>query len=145
MKNAFIVIGVVVALLVLIIGGWAVSTAWNTSTGVVEKTLDPDNVIYNYEWFKQTAEDLDAIEKNIIISKQGIDEHISTLPKDRTKWTSEDKEELARLRSIHTGQKMHFEQVKADFKAKSKMVNRAIFKEDGKIIKWVEKTLGGVK
>ena len=103
----------------------AIDTAIDTAYGVLEETMDAENAIYNYEWFKQTAEDIQALHNKEIIAQNVIDKHLETMDNSR-----EDKNELARLRSVKTGISMMLEDVMADYNARSKMVNRAIFKDN---------------
>ncbi len=110
---------------------------------IVEKTIDADNVIGNYEWFKQIAEDLDAADKRVQITEQAfIDFKKDMGDTPRKEWSFEDKEQYGRLTTDLRGQKAHLEQMKADFRARSKMANRAIFKGDSKIIRWVDELAG---
>lgn len=139
----FFKVGIPVIVLSVIIGGIFLAISIFSQSGkIVDKTLDADNVIYNYEWFKQMTQDLDAMEKKILITKKSIEDFKKDHKKPYGEWSFGDKEEMSRLRTDLRGQEAHFEQLKADFKARSKMANRAIFKDDAKIIKWVEKLVG---
>lgn len=136
------ILGIIVVLSIL---GWiwkSVTRPARTVSDVIEKTLDADNVLYNYEWFKQIVEDIDAMEKKVAITEQSIKDFQELHTKSYDEWTFDDKGEMSRLRTDLRGQKAHFEQLKADFRAKAKMANRAIFKGDNKIIKWVDELVG---
>jgi hypothetical protein len=113
-----------------------------TATDIVEKTLDADNVIYNYEWFKQIVEDIEAMEKKVAITKQSTEDFKELHSKPYDEWSFEDKQEMSRLRTDLRGQQAHFEQLKADLRARSKMANRTIFKGDNKIISWIDEVSG---
>lgn len=102
-----------------------IEKAIETSYGVLEKTMDADNAIYNYEWFKQTAEDIQALYNKEVNAGEAIAEHMETMDDSR-----EDKTELARLRAIKLGLSNMLEDVMAKYNARSKMVNRAIFKDN---------------
>lgn len=97
-----------------------------TAYDVVDKTINADNAIYNYEWFKQTHEDIKATSNKYDNACISYDEFIE-LAGDRTDWTFEDKTEQSRLSSIKLGIKNHLEQLIADYNARSKMANRSIF------------------
>jgi len=140
----FMLVVIVVSVFIVGVGGvfsWVARIA-SQPAKIVEKTLDADNVIYNYEWFKQTAEDMDVAERRIVITEQAVKDHKEGLPVDRTKWGFEDKEAYSRLTTDLRGQRAFFEQISADFRARSKMANRAIFKGDAKIIQWVDRVVG---
>lgn len=108
---------------------------------IIQKTLDADNVIHNYEWFKSTAEALEACPQKIQIAERELKEH-QEFAGPRADWTFEDKQEASRLRTVLSGQKQRFENMKADFRARSKMANRAIFKDDALIMRWVDALAG---
>ena len=96
---------------------------------IVSKTMDADNVIHNYEWFKQTAEDITATISKIKTSQEQIDSFVSVAG-PRTAWTFEDKTEYSRLASVVTGLKNYRDDLAATYNARSKMINRNIFEGD---------------
>lgn len=90
------------------------------------KTLNADNATYNYEWFKQTKEDIEAKKRqydNACISADSFKESAG----DRATWTFEDKGESSRLESIKLGLANSLEQTIADYNARASMANRNIF------------------
>lgn len=100
----------------------------NTNQKIIQKTYDADNVIYNYEWFKSTFEAIEASKAKIKNAQAAVDGFESSAG-DRKSWTFEDKTEDARLRSIVTGLKNHYEDLVAEYNARAKMVNRNIFQD----------------
>lgn len=109
----------------------AIDRSLSTVEGVVDKTLTADNAIYNYEWFKQQKEDISAIESKIEIAQTSLDTFISSAG-PRKDWTFEDKSEAARLGAIKQGLQSQYQDMIANYNARSKMANRSIFL-DGKI------------
>jgi ABC-type Fe3+-hydroxamate transport system substrate-binding protein len=100
----------------------------DTTTQIVDKTLNADNVVNNYEWFKQQAEDNTALLKKTEAAEQAV----NSFNKDagpREKWTFEDKIESARLAAVHLGLQSQREDLVATYNARSKMANRSIFKQ----------------
>jgi hypothetical protein len=94
---------------------------------IVNKTIDADNVIYNYEWFKKTHENYLAS----LVKIKTAEEQVAQFKEDagpRKDWSFEDKTEYSRIQSVVTGLKNHSEDIRAEYNAKSKMVNRKIFK-----------------
>jgi len=143
--KAFVVLGIPIILLLLVAGGIRCAcSVVSTPIDIVKKTMDADNVLYNYEWFKQRAEDLDAAVLRIEITEGAVADLKEELPKERKDWSYDDKQEINRLRTDLRGQKAHYETLSAEFQARSKMANRRIFKSDNRIISWVDK-LAGVK
>lgn len=103
----------------------------STTEGIVDKTLTADNAIYNYEWFKQQAEDVKAIESKIQIA-QNAETSFKVDAGDRKDWTFEDKTEASRLGAVKQGLQSQYQDMVAQYNARSKMANRNIFL-DGKI------------
>jgi len=98
-----------------------------TAADVIEKTLDANNVLANYEWFKTQYNDWEAIKSKV----QQAENSVSTFKSeagDRSIWTFEDKQESARLQSIVDGLRYQKEDIEAKYNAHSKMLNRNLFK-----------------
>lgn len=135
-----LIVCALIAILLFIFG--VITLPARSARDIAEKTLDADNIIGNYEWFKQRAEDLDAAVQRIQITEDAVADLKEELPENRRDWDYDDKQEMSRLRTDLRGQKAHYENLSAEFRARSKMANRAIFKNNNKIIKWVEKFAG---
>lgn len=114
----------------------AVDRTLGTAEGVIDKTLNADNAIYNYEWFKRQKEDIKAIESKIEIAQNAEASFVSSAG-TRTTWTFEDKTEAARLASIKQGLQSQYQDVVAEYNARAKMANRNIFL-DGKLPRALE-------
>lgn len=109
-----------------------------TGYETVDKTLNADNAIYNYEWFKQQKESIDATNKKLQIADEAVMsfEQVAGVHKD---WTFEDKNEDARLRSISQGIESQLKDMIATYNARTKMANRAIF-QDGILPNFIDAT-----
>jgi hypothetical protein len=94
---------------------------------IVNKTIDADNVIYNYEWFKQRHEDIGAIDAKIEFSSRAVAQFKEEAGA-RADWKREDREEHSRLSSVELGLNQQRADLAAEYNARSRMVNRAIFK-----------------
>ncbi len=101
----------------------------NTAYDAIEKTINADNAIYNYEWFKQKKEDIDAGKNKLVNARTTYDSFKMSLPTDRIKWGFEDKTEDGRLRTVVLGLENHLEQMIADYNARSRMATRNIFED----------------
>jgi len=129
----WLLIGLVIVLVPIVFMGLrallfpvrGIEKAIDTAYGVLDETMDPEKAIYNYEWFKQTAEDIQALHNKEINAEEAIQEHMATMDDSR-----EDKNELARLRAIKLGLTNMLEDTMAKYNARSKMANRAIFKDN---------------
>lgn len=93
---------------------------------VMERTLDADNVIYNYEWFKRQREDVAAMDvklRDAEASKTSFEQ--SAGPRDT--WKFDDRTEWNRLNAIVLGLRNQRTDMVAEYNAKAKMANRNIF------------------
>ena len=93
----------------------------------VNKTIDADNVIHNYEWFKRQNEAITAIESKIESAESSVKTFME-LGGERDNWDREDKIEFARLNSIAQGLHMQRSDMVSEYNARSRMANRNIFK-----------------
>ncbi len=113
-----------------------VSKIVDTAYEAQNKTINADNAIYNYEWFKQQYQDIEATKvklDNAKLSEQSFKESAG----ERSYWTFEDKNESARLSSVVLGIENVLAQQIADYNARSSMANRAIF-QDGILPSFIE-------
>jgi hypothetical protein len=117
----------IIGLGLLISGGMWVVRILSVPGQVIEKTLDPNNIIQNYEWFKQQYQDYNAINQKCV----DADSAVAKFSRDagpRSSWTFEDKTEFSRLSSISDGLKYQRADIVAKYNARSQMMNREIFK-----------------
>lgn len=123
---SFGVIGLKAVLFPVSTIGKSVDTAYE----VVDKTMDAENAIYNYEWFKTQEAYIRECMTNETIAKEEYDLFTSMLPEDREKWDRDDKQEESSLRNSYFALQKLTNQAMEDYNAKSSMVNRSIFKDN---------------
>lgn len=104
-----------------------VTTPAQTAKDIFQKTLKADNVLQNYEWFKQQNQDYNAINQKITDADSSVKRFIRDAG-SRDKWTFEDKNEYGRLSSIYDGLKYQRADIAAKYNARSQMLNRELFK-----------------
>ena len=133
MKTFLIVIGVIIAITLLGLGIKLIFFPVHTAEKILEtaydgvsKTINAENAIYNYEWFKQQKEDIEALGNKYDNSCITYDSYLEIIDGEKT---FEDKNELARLNSVKLGIKNMLEQAIANYNARSKMANRNIFED----------------
>lgn len=123
------VVVVVLVLILLSACGWAfrmVMYPANQAQRIYEKTLDADNVIYNYEYFKQAYHDIKAMdEKERAARAELLSFTDSSGP--RSGWDFRDKDEHARLSANVTGIQQVRAEMVSQYNARANMVNRKIF------------------
>lgn len=145
-------ITVILVITFLIVGGLLIKVAFfpihtvnnlvDTAYDVQDKTLNADNAIYNYEWFKQTHEDIKATENKIINAQKRMDEFKADAG-ERINWTFDDKQAYSILTSNLSGLESYYEDLIAQYNARAKMANRNIF--DDKILPTFIETLTFIK
>lgn len=120
----------IIAIGALAIGASYVSGAVSVATApsrVAQKTLNTDNIIHNYEWFRQQAYDVDAIDIKITQNQNSLTA-LETALGARSTWSFDDRQEHSRLTSIVNGLVAQRADMVAEYNARSKMANRSIFK-----------------
>ena len=116
-------------LILLFVGSWIVGigTIVSQPMKAVQKTMDADNMIYNYEWFKQMNENISAASIQINNAQSRADQFKEDAG-GRSEWDRTDKEEYSRLTTTLLGLQNHRESMVADYNARSKMANKNLFK-----------------
>lgn len=123
----FVVVGIGGRLLwIALVPVHGVDNTIQTAHDAIDKTINADNAIYNYEWFKQQYEDIEATKRKLDNASIAVDVFYKNAG-DRKNWTFEDKNEAARLESIKVSLQNILEQQIADYNARAKMANRNIF------------------
>jgi len=82
-----------------------VANPFTQAARIVNKTIDADNVIYNYEWFKLRHEGILAIDNKITTATADVNSFEESMG-PRKEWGREDKIEHSRLKSIASGLQM---------------------------------------
>ena len=123
---------------IVYIGGYAIKAALlpvktatdqiDSAGNIIDKTYDANNAIYNYEWFKTQYEKISANRDQIIIANNTINEFKETYG-DASNWDYASKEQYSHLLSIKQGLQSQDKNLVAEYNARSKMANRAIFKD----------------
>lgn len=93
---------------------------------VVSKTIDADNVIYNYEWFHRQYGDLQAMTPKLE-NAQGALNDFEQSAGPRKGWQFDDRQEHSRLSSIVLGLKNQRAEIVQTYNARAEMSNRNLF------------------
>lgn len=100
-----------------------------TNRDIISKTYTADNALYNYHWFKERQTALVALETKIANAKIALSD-FETSAGNRKDWTFEDKTEDSQLRTIYLGLKSQYEDLGAEYNARSQEADRNIFSQD---------------
>lgn len=99
----------------------------NAAVGVTSRTLTPDNIIYNYEWFHRQYGDYLAMSTKLWNAEAGLSAFEESVG-PRSGWQFEDRQEYSRLSSIVLGLKNQRADLIQTYNARSRMTNRNIFR-----------------
>ena len=119
----------VVCILITLASLWVISPFFKGSE-LVNKVVDVDSRLADYEWFHNQFEGIKSLDSKIIGAKTAYSEYLELLG-DRGSWGREDKIEIARLNSIKIGLIQQINDSVAEYNARSKMINRNWVKPDG--------------
>lgn len=125
------VIGVVVILIVIglsVIGGtlgWVLNLASQPGR-VVQQTFRAENMIYNYEWFRQQYADIQAMDPKL---RNAIDARAAfeTSAGPRTAWVLSDRQQWDQLNRIVLGLQNQRATMVAEYNGRASQANRSIF------------------
>ena len=130
MKASTIILGAAIALALLAILNLGSClfrpVAHGQANRIFEKTVDADNVIYNYEWFKTQYQEIQSLERKVAIAQQSISLfEASAGPRDS--WDFRTRDEAFRLNSNLSGVRNVRSDAIAEYNARARMANRSIF------------------
>lgn len=138
MKTITVVIIAVMLLIALISGGWVlkavllpaktVTTQIDSAGNIIDKTYNADNAIYNYEWFKTQYEDIQATERIIKNTDTEMNAY-KEMYGNVSNWDWQTKQDYNSLQKKFLGQQNYYEDLVAEYNARSNMANREIFKD----------------
>ena len=106
---------------------FSLQTKVNSAQGIITKTYDANNAIYNYDWFKERYQAIQAIDIQISNAQQAETQYNTGLPADRTTWGYTIQTESARLHSVVLGLENQNQSIVAEYNARASEVNRNIF------------------
>jgi len=98
-----------------------------TPAAVAEQVVDPNNIIYNVEWFRTQAAHIDALKRQRTVAQQAL----ATFEQSNgnpPSYTYAQGQEHGRLVANVTGLGSQCENEAADYNARSKMATRSLFK-----------------
>lgn len=127
--GTFVIGAVGMVLKVLFFPATVANNMIDTAYDANAKVINADNAIYNYEWFKQKKQDIEATKAQYKNAQLSFDAYVGMLPQDSSKWTFEDKSEYARLNTVVLGLQNNLETQIANYNARASMATRNIFED----------------
>ncbi len=117
-------IGICVLILVCGIGSWF----WNLGTGVINRQVNPDAIVSNYEWYEQQFRDIQAVEGQIKDAQEATTRLMNLIGPKQENWTFDQRQELYRLESNLTGLKQSRRSMIQTYNARASMVTSNMWK-----------------
>lgn len=96
------------------------------AVGVAERTLNPDNIIYNYEWFYDQYNDIQGLGVRIANAEQARDDY-AVAAGERNTWDYATTTEYNRLNGLLLGLQNNQANEIAEYNARASMMNRHLF------------------
>lgn len=96
---------------------------------IVKKTYNADNALYNYRWFKDRAEAIDATKTKITIAQKAVISFEKGAGA-RSIWTFEDKNEHARLSAVAQGLESALQEMIGEYNSRAQQADRNIFSDE---------------
>jgi len=96
---------------------------------IVDRVVDGDNIIFNYENFFNMYQAAKQQVGNINSAQKSIDDFKETYGEDATKWPKDVRTEYNRLKSNIDDYKLMYGKAVADYNSKSKQLTRNLFKD----------------
>lgn len=87
------------------------------------RELGPSALLRKYEWFKNTAAKLDALDASIRTKEAEIKDMQDTYPEDKSKWDRIDKENYLLMRKELSGMKMTYNNLASEYNAQMAKAN----------------------
>lgn len=122
----FIAWRLIIAVILLAALGFIVSLLFRPAQ-VVDRVLDPDRIIQNYEWFEETYNDVKAFNAQIVTAKQQVAD-FQEAAGPRADWRREDTVEFNRLNAVLMGLRNQRDSTIAQYNARSNQITRNLFK-----------------
>ena len=117
------------ALRILFFPGQVATNMVDTAYDANRQIINADNAIYNYEWFKQQYQDIEASKQQLLNARAQVTAFEASAGA-RSEWTFEDKTEHARLNAVATGIDNNLESQIANYNARASMATRNIFEDN---------------
>lgn len=104
-------------------------TVLNTGTNIIDKTLDANNVIFNYENFKDMYNNSKAQVMNIVNTQKTMQGIKDTYGEPKT-WSKDIRSDFAFQQSNLDGFMMQYQSIVKQYNSDSSKLNRKIFKDN---------------
>jgi hypothetical protein len=129
MKNFLVVLAIVVLLAVGGLVKWACNVVVNSGKGVVEQTLVPENVIFNYEYFHDQYQAYIKLNNMLATAIEQEDAFLMASGDVMDKWSDAEGFEWQRIQQHIVGIKNQIDECTSKYNSASSKLNVKIFKD----------------
>jgi len=113
----------------IVFGGLSIVTGvFSSAKGVMDRTLDPDNIIYNYEWFHSKNQAYISYKAQKTELKQQLSGFKDLAGANSREWSRAEREAYTQINNQLMGVAQHVRDIAAEYNARTGMANREIFK-----------------
>lgn len=113
---------------VVLLPSYVANKAVDTGYGIVDKTLNADNALFNYEQFYDLYQGAKQQTINIKNCQTQIDNIKKIYGEDSSKWTKDIRNELAFQQQTLEGFQMQYQKIVSEYNSNSQKLNRNLFK-----------------
>jgi len=113
---------------IITLPGHVASNSVQTAHDVVDKTINADNALFNYEEFFNKYEGAKMQAINIKNTEKAIQTLKDTYGNDATKWPKDVRGDYSNLQQNIEGYKMMYQKITQEYNADSQKLNRNLFK-----------------
>jgi hypothetical protein len=106
----------------------AASATVDTAHGIIDKTLNADNALYNYEHFYDLYNDAKKQVVNIRAAQAAIEQMKRDYGADMTQWSKSQQEDYSLQQSNIQGYVQMYNSIVSRYNSDSEKANRALFK-----------------
>lgn len=100
---------------------------WHLGMGVVDRQVNPDAIVSNYEWYEQQVKDIKAIEGQCKDAEDAMTQ-FKTDNGAAKDWRFDQRQEYARLSTNTTGLKQARRSLIENYNARAGMISRNLWK-----------------
>ena len=112
----------------VLLPSYAANKTVDTGYGIVDKTMNADNALFNYEQFYDLYQGAKQQVMNINNCQKQIDNLKKTYGEDSSKWTKDIRNDLAFQQQTIEGYLMQYQKIISEYNSNSQKLNRNLFK-----------------
>lgn len=113
---------------IVLFPSYVANKAVDTGYGIVDKTMNADNALFNYEQYYDLYQGAKQQVMNINNCQKQIDNLKKTYGEDTSKWTKDIRNDFAFQQQTIEGYLMQYQKIVSEYNSNSQKLNRNLFK-----------------